>query len=228
MRVFADRQDAGRQLAKRLAAYAGRAGAIVLGLPRGGVVVAFEVAKELNLPLDVYVVRKLGVPGQEELAFGAIASGGVRVLNPDVVRAVGLGTAEIDAIAAREQTELERRERAYRGDSGPLQLDGKTVILVDDGLATGASMRTAIRSLEAHRTGWITMAVPTAPRSSCLELEREVDEAVCLTTPEPFFGVGQWYVDFSQTTDDEVIELLSKAKSFGREEADQAPGGGAA
>ena len=179
---------------------------------------AFEVAKALDAPLDVYMVRKLGVPGQEELAFGAIASGGVRVLNPDVVRAAGLDQADIEAIAAREQAELERRERAYRGDSAPLELAGKTVILVDDGLATGASMRTAIRSLEAHHPGWITMAVPTAPRSTCLDLEREVDEAVCLMTPEPFFGVGQWYIDFSQTTDDEVIGLLREAASFGQRE----------
>jgi putative phosphoribosyl transferase len=216
MRLFADRQDAGRLLAKELARYGGRNDVLVLGLPRGGVVVGFEVAKALDAPLDVYVVRKLGVPGQEELAFGAIASGGVRVLNPDVVQAARLDQVHIDAIAAGEQVELERRERAYRGDSAPLELAGKTVILVDDGLATGASMRTAIRSLEAHRPGWITMAVPTAPRSTCLDLEREVDEAVCLMTPEPFFGVGQWYVDFLQTTDDEVIGLLREAASFGQ------------
>ena len=218
MRVFADRTDAGRVLAESLARYVGRNDLIVLGLPRGGVVVAFEIAQALDAPLDVYVVRKLGVPGQEELAFGAIASGGVRVLNPDVVQATGLDQADIDAVAAREHVELERRERAYRGRSAPLDLTGKTVILVDDGLATGASMRTAIRSLEAHRPGWITMAVPTAPRSTCLDLEREVDEAVCVMTPEPFFGVGQWYIDFSQTSDDEVIELLRMAASFGRRE----------
>jgi putative phosphoribosyl transferase len=172
----------------------------------------------LDAPLDVYVVRKLGVPGQEELAFGAIATGGVRVLNPDVVRAAGLDQAQIDAVAAREQTEMERRERAYRGDSVPLELAGKTVILVDDGLATGASMRTAIRSLQAHHPAWIAMAVPTAPRSTCLDLEREVDEAVCVMTPEPFFGVGQWYTDFSQTSDAEVIDLLRAAAAFGRRE----------
>jgi putative phosphoribosyl transferase len=211
MRVFADRVDAGRLLAKSLAGYEGRSDVIVLGLPRGGVVVAFEVAKALDAPLDVFVVRKLGVPGQEELAFGAIASGGVRVLNPDVVQAIGLDQAEIEAITVREQVELERRERAYRGDSPALEMAGKTVILVDDGLATGASMRTAIRALEAHHPGWITMAVPTAPLSTCRDLEREVDEAVCLMTPEPFFGVGQWYVDFSQTSDDEVIALLRAA-----------------
>jgi len=224
MRVFADRKDAGRLLAKSLAGHVGRNDLIVLGLPRGGVVVAFEVAKALDAPLDVYVVRKLGVPGQEELAFGAIASGGVRVLNPDVVAAFGLHQADIDAIAAREQAELARRERAYRGESAPLELTGKTVILVDDGLATGASMRTAIRSLRARRSGWITMAVPTAPRSTCLDLEREVDEAVCVMTPEPFFGVGQWYIDFSQTSDQEVIDLLREAAPFGRRETAEGPG----
>ena len=219
MRVFAHRKEAGQSLARRLAGYEGRDDLLVLGLPRGGVVVAFEVAKALDAPLDVYVVRKLGVPGQEELAFGAIATGGVRVLNPDVVRAAGLDQAHIDAVAAREQTELERRERTYRGDSVPRELAGKTIILVDDGLATGASMRTAIRSLQAHHPAWITMAVPTAPRSTCLDLEREVDEAVCVMTPEPFFGVGQWYTDFSQTSDAEVIDLLRAAAAFGRPEA---------
>ena len=186
------------------------------GFPRGGVVVAFEVAKALRAPLDVYVVRKLGVPGQEELAFGAIASGGVRVLNPDVVRAAGLGQADIEAVTAREQAELDRREAPYRRDLPPLELSGKTVILVDDGLATGASMRTAIRSLAAHHPARVTMAVPTAPRSTCDELGREVDEAVCVMTPEPFFGVGQWYVDFSQTTDGEVLDLLRRPASFRR------------
>lgn len=224
MRLFADRVDAGRLLAEKLAGYEQRSDVIVLGLPRGGVVVAFEVAKKLDAPLDVFMVRKLGVPGQEELAFGAIASCGVRVLNPDVVRATGLDQAQIEAIAVREQVELERRERAYRGDSPPLELAGKTVILVDDGLATGASMRTAIRALEAHRPAGITMAVPTAPRSTCLDLEREVDEAVCVMTPEPFFGVGQWYIDFSQTSDDEVIALLRAAASFGRRGAGREAG----
>jgi predicted phosphoribosyltransferase len=198
MRVFADRTEAGRLLAEKLAAYGRRSDVVVLGLPRGGVVVAYEVARALDAPLDVYVVRKLGVPGQEELAFGAIASGGVRVLNPDVVRAAMLDQARIDAVAGREQSELERREVAYRGDTPPLELAGKTVIVVDDGLATGASMRTAIRSLEAHHPARIVMAVPTAPRSTCRDLEREVDEAVCLGAPE--CPALPRYADFSQTT----------------------------
>jgi putative phosphoribosyl transferase len=214
MRMFADRHDAGRVLADRLSGYERRKDVIVLGLPRGGVVVAFEVAKALRAPLDVYVVRKLGVPGHEELAFGAIATGDVRVLNPDVVQAAGVREADIQSATAREQAELERRERAYRGDQPPLDLKGKAVILVDDGLATGASMRTAILSLKAHRPGWVTMAVPTGPISTCRELESEVDEAVCVMTPEPFFGVGQWYLDFSQTTDAEVIDLLRTAASW--------------
>jgi predicted phosphoribosyltransferase len=218
-RLFVDRKDAGRALAERLSGYRGHDDMIVLGLPRGGVVVAFEVARALGAPLDVYVVRKLGVPGQEELAFGAIASGGVRVLNPDVVQAVGLDQARIETITSRERAELERREHLYRGGSPSWELAGKTVILVDDGLATGASMRTAIRSLEAHRPAWIAMAVPTAPKSTCLDLEREVDEAICVMTPEPFFGVGQWYQDFSQTSDDEVIALLHEAASFARRPA---------
>lgn len=211
MRVFADRHDAGRVLAERLAAYAGREDVIVLGLPRGGVVVAYEVALALHAPLDVYVVRKLGVPGQEELAFGAIASGGVRVLNHDVIRDAGVTDQVIEAATAREKVELERRERLFRGGRPPLDLQGKTVILVDDGLATGASMRTAILSLGAHHPAWVTMAVPTAPPSTCQDLAREVDEAVCVITPAQFWGVGQWYMDFSQTSDAEVIALLRAA-----------------
>ncbi len=213
MRVFADRHDAGHALADALAEYRTRLDVVILGLPRGGVVVAFEVAMALQAPLDVYVVRKLGVPGHEELAFGAIASGGVRVLNDDVVREIGLTQDEIDAVTERERIELDRRETLYRGDRPPLELQDKTAILVDDGLATGASMRTAIRSLNGHQPRWITMAVPTAPATTCSDLRREVDEAVCVMTPEPFFGVGQWYVDFSQTGDAEVIDLLRTAAS---------------
>lgn len=212
MRVFADRREAGRLLAEKLATYQGRDDVIVLGLPRGGVVVAFEVAEALRVPLDVYVVRKLGVPGQEELAFGAIATGGVRVLNPDVVHTARLTESEIEAVTRREKAELGRRERLYRGGRSLLLLSGKTVILVDDGLATGASMRTAIQSLEAHDPAWVVMAVPTAPASTFHELEDEVDEAITVMMPEPFFGVGQWYHDFSQTTDAEVLALLGGRK----------------
>ena len=219
MRLLTDRREAGRLLAEKLTNYTGRDDVVVLGLPRGGVVVAFEVAKALDAPLDVFLVRKLGAPGQEELAMGAIASGGVRVMNADVVDALGLNDAQVEAVAAREQVELERREQAYRGDSEPLDLAGKTVILVDDGLATGASMRTAIRSLKSHRPGRIVMAVPTAPHSTCLALEREVDEAICLMTPEPFRAIGQWYLDFSQTSDQEVVAFLRAAVGFGRASA---------
>ena len=216
MRLLTDRREAGRLLGVELKSYSGRGDVVVLGLPRGGVVVAYEVAKVLNAPLDVYLVRKLGAPGQEELAIGAIASGGVRVMNEDLVDALSLSYAQIEAIAAREQVELERRERIYRGDSRPPELSGKTVILVDDGLATGASMRTAIRSLRSHRPGRIVVAVPTAPRSTCAALESEVDEVVCLMSPEPFYAIGQWYQDFTQTSDSEVVTLLGEAKAFGR------------
>ncbi len=219
MRLLADRREAGRLLAEKLVNYAGRDDVVVLGLPRGGVVVAFEVAKALDAPLDIFLVRKLGAPGQEELAMGAIASGGVRVMNEDVVGAFGLSDAQIEAVVSREQAELDRRERAYRGDSEPLDLVGKTVIVVDDGLATGASMRTAIRSLKSHGPGRIVLAVPTAPRSTCVTLERDVDEAICLMAPEPFHAIGQWYVDFSQTSDEEVISLLRAASDFGRPRA---------
>ena len=222
MQLLRDRREAGRLLAEMLTSYSGRDDVVVLGLPRGGVVVAFEVAKALNVPLDVFLVRKLGAPGQEELAVGAIASGGVRVMNSDVVDALGLSDSQIEAVAAREQVELERRERAYRGGAKPLDLVGKTVILVDDGLATGASMRTAIRSLKSHRPGRIVVAVPTAPRSTCIALKREVDEAICLMTPEPFYAIGQWYLDFSQTSDEEVVALLQAAAGFGGAGAVQA------
>ena len=219
MRLLTDRREAGRLLAEQLANYAGRDDVVVLGLPRGGVVVAFEVAKALYVPLDIFLVRKLGTPGQEELAIGAIASGGVRVMNEDVVGAFGLSDAQIEAVVSREQAELDRRERAYRGDTEPLDLSGKTVIVIDDGLATGASMRTALRSLKSHRPSRIVLAVPTAPRSTCVTLEREVDEAICLMAPEPFYAIGQWYVDFSQTSDEEVVSLLRAAAGFGRHRA---------
>jgi putative phosphoribosyl transferase len=224
MRRLTDRREAGRLLAEELTSYSGHDDVIVLGLPRGGVVVAFEVAKALNAQLDIFLVRKLGVPGHEELAMGAIASGGIQVMNDDVVSGLGLSHAEIASVVAREQIELERREKAYRGGAAPRDLAGKTVILVDDGLATGASMLTAIRSLKSHRPSRIVLAVPTAPSSTCATLRREVDEAICLMTPEPFYAIGQWYVDFSQTSDEEVVALLEAANGFGSGGSPGAPG----
>ena len=212
MPLFRDRKDAGEKLAEELSHYAGREDVLVLGLPRGGVPVAFEVAKALDAPLDVFLVRKLGAPGQRELAVGASASGGVRVLNTEVVRMMRLSQQAIEQIAAREQQELERRERAYRGDRPRPEVQGQTVVLVDDGLATGASMRAAVTALREREPGRIVVAVPTAAPETCADFEDEVDEVVCATTPQPFFGVGAWYADFSQTTDEEVRELLSKAK----------------
>lgn len=209
--MFKDRNDGGRQLAKKLEIYAGRSDVIVLGLPRGGVPVAFEVAKALGVPLDVWVVRKLGVPGHEELAMGAIASGGRRVLNDSVVQMIGISDEAIAEVAAQEQRELERRERVYRGDRPPLEVEGQTVILVDDGLATGASMRAAVRALRAQNPAHIIVAVPTAAPQTCAEFEDEVDEIVCAITPQPFKGVGAWYEDFSQTTDEEVRNILRRS-----------------
>jgi putative phosphoribosyl transferase len=211
--IFSDRQEAGKRLSAALEGFAGRDDVIVLGLPRGGVVVAFEVARALKAPLDVYLVRKLGVPGHEELALGAIASGGVTILNQDVLQAVQVTQSEIEMVAEREQAVLERRERLYRGHSEPLELSGKTVIVIDDGLATGATMRTAIRSIRDHTPARIIAAVPVAPAETCARLEREADGAVCLLTPEPFYAIGAWYQDFAQTSDDEVVALLEEAAS---------------
>lgn len=214
MEKLINRQDAGRRLAAELGRYAGRDDTIVLGVPRGGVVVAFEVARAIGAPLDIFIVRKLGSPGQKELAVGAIGSGGVRVLNDDVVEALGLTEDQIEAIATEEQAALEQREQRYRGHSKQLELSGKTVILVDDGLATGASMRAAVQSLKGHQPARIVVAVPTGASDTCAALRREVDETVCLMTPEPFYAIGLAYVDFSQTSDEEVIDLLEKARSF--------------
>lgn len=208
MKRFRNRAEAGRALAERLEPYAGREDAIVLGLPRGGVPVAAEVARALGVPLDVFLVRKLGVPGREELAFGAIASGGARVLNPDVVGTLGIDAATIESVAAREQVELDRRAEAYRGTAEPPDLRGRAVILVDDGLATGASMRAAVEAVRALGPARLVVAVPAAAPQTCDELAAEVDEVVCLLTPEPFFAVGMWYADFSETTDEDVRELL--------------------
>ena len=197
----------GEHLAQRLR---GRDDVIVLALPRGGVPVGYHVARALDAPLDVFIVRKLGVPGHEELAMGAIASGGVRVLNQDVLGYIPMSQSMIDAVAAREQKELERREREYRGERPPLNVEGRTVVLVDDGLATGSTMRAAVRALRKMRPRAIIVAVPVAASSTCDEFraEAETDEIVCLRTPEPFQAVGLWYEDFSQTTDEEVHALL--------------------
>jgi len=208
---FRDRADAGRLLAERLSHYAGRDDVLVLGLPRGGVPVAAEVARALGAPLDVFLVRKLGLPGQEELAMGAIASGGARVLNEELVETLGIPEALIDAVAAREEEELGRRERLYRGERPPPEVEGKTIILVDDGLATGSSMRAAVAALRRLHPARIVVAVPTAPVSTCEELRPEVDELVCARTPQPFYAVGIWYENFNQTTDEEVRRLLAEA-----------------
>jgi predicted phosphoribosyltransferase len=222
--LFRDRAEAGRALAQKLRAYAGRDDVVVLGLPRGGVPVALEVARALDAPLDVFLVRKLGVPGHEELAMGAIASGGVRVLSEDVVRHLNLSPRAIEAVAFAEQRELQRREREYRGDEPPPDVRGKTVILVDDGLATGATMRAAVAALRRQGPARIVVAVPVAAASTCEELRDIADEVVCALTPEPFFAVGQWYHDFSQTTDEEVRELRRRARRPASVTAPAGPG----
>jgi len=208
---FRDRFNAGRELARALKPYANDPTTIVLALPRGGVPVAYEVARALHAPLDIFTVRKLGLPGHEELAMGAIASGGVRVLNDEVVRAFDIPEEVIDAVAEEEQPELSRRERDYRGNRPRPDLRGRKVILVDDGLATGSTMRAAVAALRQYDPAQIVIAVPVAAPSTCAELAREVDDIVCLYTPEPFQAVGLWYEDFSQTSDDEVRELLARA-----------------
>jgi putative phosphoribosyl transferase len=210
--LYRDRFEAGRVLAKLLQQYRGRPDAIVLALPRGGVPVGFEVAKELQLPLDVFIVRKIGMPRQRELAMGAIASGGALVLDPSMVRMAGLNEAELNAIIERERREIERREREYRGDRPPADVHGKTVILVDDGLATGSTMRAAALALRSRSPKKLVVAVPVGARSTCDELQGEADEVVCAARPEDFHAVGLWYEDFTQTTDGEVRELLERAR----------------
>jgi predicted phosphoribosyltransferase len=209
--IFADRREAGRFLAGKLATYADRPDVLVLALPRGGVPVAFEVARTLHAPLDVFLVRKLGLPGHEELAMGAIASGGVIVLNEDVVRALRILQDVIEHVAAEERRELERRERAYRGDRPPPDVRGHTVILVDDGLATGSTMRTAVAALRQQGPARIVVAVPIGAPETCAEFQREADDVVCAVTPQPFYAVGLWYGDFSQTSDEEVHDLLERS-----------------
>jgi putative phosphoribosyl transferase len=209
--LFQDRTEAGRLLAEQLKKYENRPDVLVLGLPRGGVPVAYEVAKALNAPLDVFMVRKLGVPGYEELAMGAIATGGIRVLNDDVVRQLNIPMDVIDAVAAEQEKELERRERLYRGDRPAPDSRGKTVIVVDDGLATGSTMKVALSALRHQQPKKLVVAVPTAPQETCESLRNIADEVVCSVTPEPFMAVGTWYRRFDQTTDDEVRDLIKRA-----------------
>jgi putative phosphoribosyl transferase len=209
--AFANRAQAGEYLARSLQAYANRPDVTLLGLPRGGVPVAYEVARKLNVPMDIMLVRKLGVPGQEELAFGAVAAGGVRVLNEDIVDMLDIPDDIIDTIATREQAELERREEAYREGRTPASVNDRTVILIDDGLATGSTMRAAVQALRAQHPRRIVVAAPVGSAETCMRLEEVADEVVCAHTPEPFFSVGAWYEDFSQTSDDEVRTLLNQA-----------------
>jgi putative phosphoribosyl transferase len=211
---FRDRIQAGELLSKRLAAYAGRPDVIVLALPRGGVPVGYAVAKALRAPLDVMVVRKLGVPGHEEFAMGAIASGGEYVLNDDLVQTMGIPGQLIEATARRELAELARREQLYRAGAPPLQLRGCAVIVVDDGLATGATMEVAVKAVRKAQPARVIVAVPVGAPDTCSEMGKEADEVVCFCTPEPFQSVGQWYEDFSQTSDEEVQKLLEEAKRW--------------
>lgn len=210
---YRDRRAAGQALADLLGAYAGRPDTLVLALPRGGVPVAYEVAMRLGAPLDVFLVRKLGVPGHEELAMGAIASGGVRVLNEEVVTYLRIPEETIERVASREQVELERRERLYRDGRPAYDARGRRAILIDDGLATGSTMRAAAMALRRQEPASITVAVPVAAEATCDEFRSEVDEVICAYTPEPFIAVGLWYEDFSQTSDEEVRELLAAASS---------------
>jgi putative phosphoribosyl transferase len=211
---FADRRQAGKKLATQLASYANRSDVLVLALPRGGVPVGFEVARALRAPLDVFLVRKLGVPGHEELAMGALATGGVRVLNEEVTSQMQISSSAIDEVAGREEQELKRRERLYRGDRAAPSVQGRTVILIDDGLATGSTMRAAATALRKMQPSKIIVAVPVAAAETCADLRSEVDEVVCGATPEPFMAVGAWYSDFEQTSDDEVRELLRRTVCY--------------
>jgi len=211
MALFHSRSDAGRALSKLVRPAVADTNSIVLALPRGGVPVGFEVARELHVPLDVFLVRKLGVPGEEELALGAIASGGVRVLNRDLIDYLHVSEQLLDQVTAREQRELERRERIYRERRPPLAVEGRTVVLIDDGLATGASMMAAARALRPRGARRILVAVPVAATQTCADLRGEVDEVICAATPHPFGAIGIWYDDFSQTTDEEVRMLLEEA-----------------
>jgi len=214
IRRFRDRTEAGRLLASQLVRYASRPNLLILALPRGGVPVAFEIARTLDAPLDIFLVRKLGVPGQEELAMGAVASGNVRVLQSDVVEAFGIPQSVIEAVTAEEIRELARRELAFRGDRPSPQIRGRNIILVDDGLATGSTMHAAVVALKQQDPARIIVAVPVASRETCDEFKSEVDEVICLRTPASFYAVGLWYETFPQLTDEEVREFLRKADEF--------------
>ncbi len=209
-RRFSDRGDAGRELANRLHQYRGRGDVVVLALPRGGVPVAYEVAERLGADLDIFVVRKIGMPGHREYAIGAIASGGVQVLDLETARFHGVPDAAVDEVVREERAELERREREYHRGRHLVPLQGRTVILVDDGLATGATMKAAVQAVRLHEPARVVVAAPVGAPSSCADLAAVADEVVCARTPEPFSAVGQWYVDFDQTTDEEVQALLEQ------------------
>jgi putative phosphoribosyl transferase len=206
--LFRDRREAGRALATRLASYVGRPGVVVLALPRGGVPVGFEVAEALEAPLDVFLVRKLGFPGNEEFAMGAIASGGVRVVNEPLLRRYGIPPAAVSRIVEQEERELRRRERLYRGEREAIDLRGRTVIVVDDGLATGSSMQAAVKAVRSQQPKRVVVAVPVGPTDTIRDLARMADEVACVATPEPFLAVGRFYDDFGQVTDEEVARLL--------------------
>ena len=208
---FLDRHDAGRRLSEILTQYASQPNLLVLGLPRGGVPVAYEVARALHAPLDVFIVRKLGFPGHPELAMGAIASGGVRILDERLIDAHEIPDEEIERVTAAEQRELERREKSYRDDRPSPDVRGHTVILIDDGLATGSTMRAAVQALRQEGARRVVVAVPIAPPDTCDAMRHEVDDIICAITPEPFLAVGIWYADFSETTDEEVRDLLARA-----------------
>jgi len=211
---FRNRTEAGQVLARRLQQYKNQPDVLILGLPRGGVPVAYEVARELNAPLDVFIVRKLGVPGHEELGMGAIATGGVRTLHEGIIREIGISPQTIEAVSAREQAELERRERLYRGDRPAPTIKGRTVVIVDDGLATGCTMKAAIQAVRQQDPRQVIVAVPTAPSETCEQLKESADHVVCALTPEPFFSVGGSYADFTQITDGEVRDLIASAANI--------------
>lgn len=223
MTSFRNRTEAGRRLAERLLAYRDQPDVLVLGLPRGGVPVAYEVAQALNAPLDICLVRKLGVPGHSELAMGAISSGGGQVLNVQIVDSLGIEREAIETVANREWHEIERREKLYRQDKDPPRIEDHVVILIDDGLATGSTMLAGIKALRHLNPKALVVAVPVAPASTCSEIARWVDELVCLEQPEPFYSVGQWYEDFSQTSDEEVCALLQRPLALAAESAREQP-----